>query len=180
MRVEQAELQILCQEIVDDTAAILGCALVDLHTGLPLAMDVKSNRVLNPQAMELISVAAANWFEEQAAGQAQPDSTVAEDPIQEAQVTTEDAYFYMSVVPEREWELMILVIDPTSTNLGLGWMWLRLALERLQVGDQAEAAVEADPGQPAQPLASVAQPLDSRPRQRATARRRRRTIWGQR
>ena len=180
MRVEQAELEILCRETVDETAAIVGCALVDLQTGLPLAMDIQSSRIINSQAMELISVAAANWFEGREAGQTQPGSAVAEDPIQEAQVTTEDAYFYMSVVPGREWQLLILVIDPISTNLGLGWMWLRLALERLQVSDEAEAAVEADAGQPAKPLASVAQPLDSRSRQRATARRRRRAIWGQR
>lgn len=180
MRVEQAELENLCQEIVDGTTAIVGCVLVDLQTGLPLAMDTKPSRILNSQAMELISVAAANWFEGKEAGQTHPGAAVAEDPIQEAQVTTEDAYFYMSVVPGSEWQLLILVIDPTSTNLGLGWMWLRLALERLQVDDEAEPAVEADASQPAQPLASVAQPPDSRPRQRATARRRRRAIWGQR
>lgn len=181
MEIEQAELQALCREIVEDTAAVLGCSLVDIQTGLPLATEVRPSPVLNAAAMELISVAAANYFGDRTAGGAHPGSA-AKDSFREVQTTTEDAYFYMSVVPGREWELLTLVVDRKSASLGLGWMLMRLALERLQVSDEAEAVMEPHAGQPANPLANVAQPLASQPRSRApsASHRRRSAIWGQR
>ena len=129
----QARLQDVCEDIVDDVDGALGCALVDIATGLPLALDVKPKSMLSGSAMELISAAGVAYFRENLAPQSQPEANddefpLASDYVQEIQATTADTYNFMSLVPGDDWELLVLIADRKISNLGLGWMAMRKAL----------------------------------------------------
>ena len=99
-------------------------ALVDLHTGLPLAMDVAGT--FDPAAAEMLAALGVSYFD----GGGSADE--ADDVIHEIQATTEEAYLFMVRVPDAPNELAILAIDRSATNLGLGWMATRQAVERIR------------------------------------------------
>ena len=141
----QVRLQDICEEIVDEVEGALGCALVSLATGLPLALDVKPASLLNARAMEMISAAGVSYFHGNSAMPLGPDSSAkalghAMDYTQEIQSTTEDTYNFMSLVPGEEQELLILITDRRTTNLGLGWMSMWQALDRVQYANGNDAA----------------------------------------
>lgn len=127
-------LQQICEEILDEVDGALGCALVDLDTGLPLAMRVASDTLHDSGAMEILSAASADYFRgevnyqlERALGS---DHSSEEGFVEEIQTTTDDTYLFMCVVPGNSQAVLLLITDKTA-NLGLGWVAVRGALRRL-------------------------------------------------
>ena len=181
----QAKLQDICEEIVDNVDGALGCALVDLTTGLPLALDVKPDSLLNASSMELMSAAGGTYFQDNLASRelsAIDDGTAhARDFAQEIQTTTEDIYNFMSLVPGEQLELLILITDRRNSNLGLGWMAMRQALQLVQGANGNGASVDSH-----MPAAESTPPINPPQPPRASSdftnprARGRRTIWGQR
>ena len=151
------KLDDLCRETVRQVRGCLGCAVVDLETGLPLAMEVASGSLLTASAMETMAVASVDYFRNSTIWQLElavsgGAGEAAESFVREIQTTTEDTYHFMSVVPGRESILLILITDKTA-NLGMGWVSMRQALERIRaVHEQASP----DPGHQEAP--GVAQP----------------------
>ena len=134
-------LQELCDGIVDDVDGALGCALVDLGTGLPLAARIAPGGVLSSASMEAISAAGADYFRGRAVSRLAGAMSDESDSnfVQELQTTTEDTYHFMSVVPGRADTLMVLITDK-SANLGLGWISMREALARVREEDSVEGS----------------------------------------
>ena len=65
----------------------------------------------------------------------------ASDPVTEMQVTTGGVILFMALVPGDQEELFVLVVDPETTNLGLGWLAMREALGAVRAaGDPRGAA----------------------------------------
>ena len=114
----KASLQNVCAQILADVDGALGCALVHLDTGLPLAFSVASEARFGSSAIELLCALGATCFGDGTDGRA----------VHEFQATTSDAFQFMSLVPGQVDGLLILVIDRQATNLGLGWMAMRKAL----------------------------------------------------
>ena len=140
-------LQQLCEETVVDVDGCLGCALVDLATGLPLASRVVAGSLLGQAGMDLLSAASVEYFRgrmvwqlELAMSGGQTDGQF----VHEIQTTTEDTYSFMSVVPGRETTLLVLVLDKAA-NLGLGWISMRQVLARLGA-DESDHGAAAVPG----------------------------------
>ncbi|MDE0658789.1 MAG: hypothetical protein OXI79_03975 [Gammaproteobacteria bacterium] len=123
-------LQDLCEDIVAGVEGAIGCALVDLTTGLPVTLKVRGGGLLDSSAMELLAATGVAYFNGSVG--ASPADAAPEDEIQEIQTTTDDAYFFMSRVPGGSQELLVLVTDRKSTNLGLGWMSMRQALGHIR------------------------------------------------
>ena len=127
----------LCEGIVAEVDGCLGCAVVDLATGLSLAMKVVPGTLLTDDAMEVMAAASVDYFRGRTVWQlelAMSEAGAEENPagfVREIQTTTADTYHFMSVVPGREDALMILITDKTA-NLGLGWIAMRHALARLR------------------------------------------------
>ena len=115
----------LCEEVLTGVDGALAFALVDLHTGLPLAMD--SAATFDPAAAEMLAALGVSYFDGGASAD-EPD----DDYIHEIQATTEDAYLFMVRVPDAPNELAVLAIDRNATNLGLGWMAARQAVQRIR------------------------------------------------
>ena len=101
---KQTNLQDICEEVVDDVDGALGFALVDLTTGLPLALDVKPDSMLNSEAMELLALAGATFFKEAAMHGHKPSRSQGRGErgwphLQEMQATTEVTYNFMALIP---------------------------------------------------------------------------------
>ena len=156
-------LQDICEEIMEDVDGALGCALVDLGTGLPLAMKVTSDALLDSGAMEILSAAGAEYFrgevghqlESAMVGEAGGHSADA-GFVEEIQTTTEDSYHFMCIVPGNEQTVLMLITDRTA-NLGLGWVAMRRTLRRVQEGTRQPAARSGAAATPA----PATQPADS-------------------
>ncbi len=139
-----------CENIVAE-GGTSACVLMDLDTGLPLALQVKSGDI-STDAMELLAAASASYFNE---------SNLLDNPdhdVEDVQTTTDDSYVFMSRVPGRANELLILVADRATTNLGLGWASMRQALaevrdaglyddEEVPTVAEDESAASADQGE---------------------------------
>lgn len=120
-----------CENIVTDVSGTSACVLVDLDTGLPLALQVKSG-YMSTDAMELLAAVGASYFVES------DSSDDASHDVEEVQTTTDDSYVFMSRVPGQANELLILVTNRATTNLGLGWMSMRQALAEVRDADLYE------------------------------------------
>lgn len=132
------KLDDLCGETLKEVRGCLGCAAVDLETGLPLAMQVVPGSLLTPSAMEAFAVASVDYFTNRTIWQLELEmsggaaaSGPPESFVREIQTATEATYHFMAVVPGWEGTLLILITDKT-TNLGMGWVSMRQALERIR------------------------------------------------
>ena len=140
-------LQDICDEIMEDVDGALGCALVDLGTGLPLAMTVTSDELQASGAMETLAAAGTDYFRGEVNHQLQ--RAMGGDPgddgfVEEIQTTTDETYHFMCVVPGNRQTVLLLITDKT-TNLGLGWVAVRRALRRVEQ-DTRRPAVRARTG----------------------------------
>ena len=127
-------LQDICEEIIEDVDGAMGCALVDLGTGLPLAMTVTSDELLESGAMETLSAAGTDYFRGEVNHQLR--SAMGGDPgdeafVEEIQTTTDETYHFMCVVPGNRQTVLLLITDKT-TNLGLGWVAVGRARRRIE------------------------------------------------
>lgn len=160
----RVRLQSICDEIMDDVDGALGCALVDLGTGLPLAMTVTSDELLASGAMETLAAAGTDYFRGEVNHQLQ--SAMGGDPgdggfVEEIQTTTEETYHFMCVVPGNRQTVLLLITDKT-VNLGLGWVAVRRTLRRVEEGTRRpEARVEPSAPSPIEPP-SPKDPPDNR------------------
>ncbi|MYE11170.1 MAG: hypothetical protein F4X99_05810 [Gammaproteobacteria bacterium] len=171
-------LQEICEEIMEDVDGALGCALVDLGTGLPLAMQVTSDALLDSGAMEILSAAGAEYFRgevghqlESAMGGGAGRPPADTGFVEEIQTTTEDSYHFMSIVPGNEQTVLMLITDRTA-NLGLGWVAMRRTLRRVQEGTRRPArrvssAPIPKPASPAVPEPETPAPTNGNANRRA-------------
>ena len=102
--------------------------------------------------------------------------------MQEIQATTADTYNFMSLVPGDDQELLILIADRNLSNLGLGWMAMRQALDLVVKANESEGSASPQPEAPDSPPPYDPVPRAPQPttQQVATRARKRRTIWGER
>ena len=139
-------LKELCDDLMGDVEGAQGCALVDLGTGLPLAVSVAPGASDGGvgAAMEVLAAAGTDFFcgiVNRDLRAAMSDPALPEGFVQEVQTATEDCYHFMSVVPGKEQTVLILVTDRTL-NLGLGWATMRTMLDRVSA---AASRPRADP-----------------------------------
>lgn len=137
------KLQELCEQTVADVDGCLGCAVVDLETGLPLGLEVARGSILGQDAMELMSAASVEYFRGNLIWQlelAMAGGQSLSSFVQEIQATTAHTSIFMSVVPGRESNLLLLITDKAA-NLGLGRIAMRQALA--QIASEGEPAQQA-------------------------------------
>ena len=139
------EFNDVCEQIVQRMEGALGCALVDLATGLPLALSARSDSLVTATALEMICASAVACFSGGAGRRTETDSvdaagTSPEKAPEQIQVTTELTYNFMSLVPGDARILLVLITNRGDSNLGLGWMAMRQALDYLGGLDEDRAA----------------------------------------
>lgn len=140
------KLQELCERTVADVDGCLGCAVVDLETGLPLGLEVARGSILGQDAMELMSAASVEYFRGNMIWQlelAMAGGQSISSFVQEIQATTAHTSIFMSVVPGREGNLLLLITDKAA-NLGLGRIAMRQALA--QIANESDPHPQSRPG----------------------------------
>lgn len=123
-----------CQNIVDKVDDGLGCALVDLESGLLLGIHSKVS-YLSTSYLDAVAAAAVDMFrgrtvrvvEEMLAHERSSEPVRL---VQEIQMSTERTYHFMTVLPDKK-NMLAVLITGRRTNLGMGWATLRGNLPEL-------------------------------------------------
>lgn len=121
----------ICSQIVAEVNDALGCAVVDLETGLLLGVH-HVVPYFTQSYLDAVAAASVDMF------RGRTVSTVEEllskqrgsevrHTIKEVQMTTDRTYHFMSIVPDKPNALMVLITS-TKANLGTGWAAVRNAI----------------------------------------------------
>ncbi len=124
----------ICGQIVQGMNTALGCAVVDLNSGLLLGV---SHKVPYFTASYLDAAAAAavdmvrgrtvTAIEQMISNiRGKEDNMM----IEEIQITTKSTYHFLAVIPEKP-NSMVVLITSRKANLGMGWSAIRMALPKL-------------------------------------------------
>jgi hypothetical protein len=124
----------ICSEVLLNVPTGLGCAVVDLNSGLLLGV---SHKVPYFTASYLDAAAAAavdmvrgrtvSAVEQMISNiRGKEDSMM----IEEIQITTKNTYHFMAIVPSKPNSLVVLITSKKA-NLGMGWAAVRLAMPKL-------------------------------------------------
>ncbi|WP_353571142.1 hypothetical protein [Candidatus Albibeggiatoa sp. nov. BB20] len=124
----------ICSEIVSTVDAALGCAVVDLNSGLLLG--VSHNVPYFTQSyLDAVAAAAVDMFRGRTISAvedmiANMRGNSKAHLVKEVQMTTENTFHFMMIVPEKQDALVVLVTS-RKANLGMGWASLRRVVPQL-------------------------------------------------
>lgn len=123
-----ANLDEITRDIITSVDGALGCAVVDLSSGLLLS--VSHNVPYFTQTyLEAVAAAAVDMFRGKNVQAVESllsnqRGTNLEHSIREMQMTTGDTLHFMSIVPEKPDSLVVLITSK-KTNQGMGWASIR-------------------------------------------------------
>ncbi|MGR9105426.1 MAG: hypothetical protein ACU843_00695 [Gammaproteobacteria bacterium] len=123
-----AKLDDVLRNIVNEVDGALGCAVVDLSSGLLLGV-AHNVPYFTTSYLEAVAAAAVDMMRGknvkavESLLSSQRGKPV-ENMIKEVQMTTEKTYHFMATVPEKQNALVVLITSK-SANLGLGWSAVR-------------------------------------------------------
>ena len=124
----------ITQDVMKGVDGALGCAVVDLSSGLLFSI-AHNVPYFTQTYLEAVAAAAVDTFRGkniqavESLLSSQRGSDV-EKSIQEIQMTTENTFHFMSAIPEKPDALMVLITSK-KTNLGMGWASVRKSLPLL-------------------------------------------------
>ncbi|MEK7990653.1 MAG: hypothetical protein VSS52_006570 [Thiotrichaceae bacterium] len=124
----------ICSEIVRTVDAALGCSVVDLNSGLLLG--VSHNVPYFTQSyLDAVAAAAVDMFRGRTISAvedmiANMRGNSKAHLVKEVQMTTENTFHFMMIVPEKPDALVVLVTS-RKANLGMGWASLRRVVPQL-------------------------------------------------
>lgn len=129
-----ANLDQITNEILTTVNGALGCAVVDLPSGMLLSVSHNVS-YFTQTFIEAAAAAAVDIFRgnnilavESLLGNQR--GRPLEHSIQEIQMTTSTTFHFMSVVPEKPTAVLVLVTS-RSTSLGMGWASIRVNLPKI-------------------------------------------------
>ena len=124
----------ICADIIADVNFVLGCAVIDLNSGLLVGIAHKIP-YFSQSNLDAAGVAAVEMFRGRtvmAVEQMISRMRGREEylMIEEIQMTTKNTYHFMAVIPEKPNNMVVLITTKTI-SLGMGWSTLRIALPKL-------------------------------------------------
>lgn len=124
----------ICRQIVQNVDAALGCAVVDLNSGLLLGVSHKVP-YFTQSYIDAVAAAAVDMFRGRTISAvedmiANMRGNNKKNLIKEVQMTTDNTYHFMMVVPDKPDALVVLVTSKKA-NLGMGWSSMRMAIPKL-------------------------------------------------
>lgn len=124
----------ICNGIIRNVDAALGCAVVDLNSGLLLG--VSHNVPYFTQSyLDAVAAAAVDMFRGRTISAVEDmlsnmRGSAKLHLIKEIQMTTENTFHFMMVVPEKP-DALVVLITSRKANLGMGWSSIRMAIPKL-------------------------------------------------
>jgi hypothetical protein len=124
----------ICKEIINKVDSALGCAVVDLSSGLLLGVSHKIP-YFTQSYLDAVAAAAVDMFRGRTISAveemlANMRGNAKKNLIQEVQMTTDNTYHFMLVIPEKPNALVVLITSKKA-NLGMGWSAVRMAVPKL-------------------------------------------------
>lgn len=125
----------LCAQLIKDVNDAIGAAVVNLSSGLPLAV-AHTVPYFTQSHLDAVAAAAVEMFRGNTIRVVEDmlsthrGSMITSHLVKEVQMTTERTYHFMSVVPGREDSLLVLITGKKA-NLGIGWAAMRRALPKV-------------------------------------------------
>ena len=123
-----AKLDDILQAVVTNVDGAVGCAVVDLNSGL-LMGSAHNVPYFTSSYLEAVAAAAVDHFRGrnvravEALLSSQRGKPV-DKTIQEIQMTTEKTFHFMAIIKDKPDYLMVLITSKTA-NLGMGWSAVR-------------------------------------------------------
>ncbi len=129
-----ATMNEITAEIVQSVDGGLGCAVVDLNSGLLLSVN-HSIPYFTQSYLDAVAAAAVDMMRGKNVRAVEGLLTSVRgqevaNTIKEVQMTTENTFHFMATVPDKPDALLVLITN-RKTNLGMGWAAIRGALPRL-------------------------------------------------
>ncbi len=129
-----ADINSICGDVVKQVDAALGCAVVDLDSGLLLGV-AHNIPYFTQSYLDAVAAAAVDMFrgrnvqavEDMIANMRGNNKT---QLIKEVQMTTENTFHFMAVVPDKPNALVVLITSK-KVNLGMGWVAVRQSLVKI-------------------------------------------------
>jgi predicted regulator of Ras-like GTPase activity (Roadblock/LC7/MglB family) len=126
-----SKLDDLLQEVVKEVDGALGCAVVDLESGLLLGV-AHSVPYFTSSYLEAVAAAAVDMIRGKnvravEALLSNQRGKPVEKTIKEIQMTTEHTLHFMATVPEKP-DALVVLITSKKTNLGMGWSAVRRSM----------------------------------------------------
>ncbi len=124
----------ICSTIVKEVDSALGCAVVDLNSGLLLG--VSHNVPYFTQSyLDAVAAAAVDMFRGRTISAVEDMiSNMRGSPrknfLKEVQMTTDHTFHFMMIIPEKP-DCLVVLITNRKANLGMGWASLRRSLPKL-------------------------------------------------
>ncbi len=124
----------ICSTIVREVDSALGCAVVDLNSGLLLG--VSHNVPYFTQSyLDAVAAAAVDMFRGRTISAVEDMiSNMRGSPrknfLKEVQMTTDHTFHFMMIIPEKP-DCLVVLITNRKANLGMGWASLRRSLPKL-------------------------------------------------
>jgi hypothetical protein len=124
----------ICKEVVTNVDAALGCAVVDLNSGLLLG--VSHNVPYFTQSyLDAVAAAAVDMFRGRTIGAVEDmisnmRGTTKKHMIKEVQMTTDNTLHFMIVIPEKP-DALVVLITSKKANLGMGWSQVRQSIPKI-------------------------------------------------
>ena len=139
--------QEICENVVQDTEGALGCVVIDLNTGLTLAVSSRPGMALDGTKIRSILRFSEDMFRGRFIGQfvnSLPTNRTSSDGfVREIQTTTTYTHQFMAPVPGWDDGIVVLITEK-SLSLGLGWIAVRQAQQDFA---EAQLAKEDEPPQ---------------------------------
>jgi hypothetical protein len=129
-----AKLDDILNNVIRDVDGALGCAVVDLNSGLLLSV-AHNVPYFTQSYLEAVAAAAVDMLRGKnvLAVESLLSSTrgkKVENSIKEVQMTTDHTLHFMAIVPEKPNNLVVLITS-RKTNLGMGWSAVRTNLPKI-------------------------------------------------
>ncbi len=129
-----AKLDDVLNGVIRDVDGALGCAVVDLNSGLLLGV-AHNVPYFTQSYLEAVAAAAVDMLRGKnvLAVESLLSSTrgaKVENSIKEVQMTTDNTLHFMAILPQKPNNLVVLITN-RKTNLGMGWSAVRNALPKI-------------------------------------------------
>jgi len=129
-----ASINDVCARVVKDVDGALACGVVDLNTGLMLGV-AHSIPYFTQTYLDAVAAGAVDMFRGRGISAVEEllssvRGTKLEKSVQEMQMTTTGTYHFMSVCPDKQNALVVLITNK-KVNIGMGWASLRRELPEL-------------------------------------------------
>ena len=124
----------ICHSMTEETDYALAAAIVDQDTGLLLGVSHNAS-YFTQSFLDAIAATSVDLFRGKAVGRveqllAQLKNEEPRHSVKEIQLTTEDTYHFMTVVPDKP-NILAVLVTSRKISLGMGWAGLRSQLKEI-------------------------------------------------